>query len=214
MLSKGPKREFTKARHAQRRELAKACREVAKGTPWRSNQGVLFADRGGWFVAVHEMTNILREETKARIVVKPMAIDPIFWDLVGEPQLRSQSLSFRYFGALTCAPLILGEPEVSEDGGVIAIAQRLLALGEAKLGLIAASWTADDFLHGIQTTINSDRLLVSTIATWMAEGRDDEALAQCDQAVARRDPCGFVGARGSFPQTAGAWIRAKQQPTN
>jgi hypothetical protein len=201
------KREFTSARHAQRRALCKACREVCKGTPWRSASGVLFAQRNGWFLALHEMTNIVREETRARFVVKPMAIDPIFWDLVGEPQLRSESLSFRYFGALTCPGLIIGEPDIGEEGGPPSIAGRMLERAEAKLDEVAL-WTTDEFLRGIEGSVNPGRLFATTIATLISAGRADDALARCEEAIARQQVGGFLGRRGSFPETAAAWIRA------
>jgi hypothetical protein len=210
MLSKGPNREFTKARHKQRGDLARACREAVKGSKWRSSQGVLFDQRNGWFLAVHEMTNILHEETKARLVVKPMSVDPIFWDLVGEPQLRSQPLSFRYFGAVTCPGLILGEPEISEEGGVAAIALRMVELGENALSEVAAEWTTDEFLGCIAASINPARLFATTIATLIASDRLDEALRLTDKASTRAIG-GFLSKRGSFPETASAWIRQRLQ---
>lgn len=201
------KRAFTSARHAQRRALNAACRDLIRGKKWRSSQGVLFAERGAWFVAVAEMTNVLREETSARLIVKPMVADPVFWDLVGEPQLRMQPLSFRYFGALACPGLILGEPEISEEGGVPAIARRLLELGEATLQEVAG-WTVDEFLGRIAADVNPPRLMPTTVATLVASGRMAEALALCEEAVARREIGGFLSRGGSFPEKAAGWIRA------
>jgi hypothetical protein len=168
---------------------------------------VLFAERDGWFVAVHEMTDILREATKSRLVVKPMAIDPIFWDLIGEPQLRRQGLSFRYFGALTCPPLIIGEPDVGEEGGPPGIATRMLELGERTLDDVATDWTTDRFLDGVAASINPRRLLSTRIATLIAADRLDEALNLSEDAIAAGSVGGFLGMRGSFHETASAWIR-------
>ena len=201
------KRAFTSARHAQRRDLFKACNAAAKGTEWKARQGVIVGERGGWLIAAHEMTDVLRERTRVRLVTKPMAIDPILWDLVGEPQLRRQGLTFRYFGAVTCPCLILEEPEVSEEGGVDAIASRMIALADAKLTEITGSWTADTFLQGIRNAINPGRHFASTVATLIAERRYDDALELLDEAVARSAPGGFVSRRGSFPENAAKWIR-------
>jgi hypothetical protein len=209
MLATQSKREFTKARHAQRREVVKACRAVTKGTEWRSNQGALFAERGGWFLAAHEMTDVASEQTKVRLVVKPMAIDPIFWDIVGHPELREQPLSFRYFGAMKCALLILEEPHVSEDGGPIAIAARMLDLGEQKLTEIATSWTADDFLSRIGNPAKPDQHFVTRIATLLAVERFGEAQALCADSDARGKTGGFVSlTRGTFNQMVSRWIAA------
>jgi hypothetical protein len=204
------KRDFTKSRHAQRRDLFKACRTVTKGTKWRSSQGVLFAERGGWFLAAHEMTKVHVAQTFVRLCVKPMAIDPIFWDLVGEPQLRDQALSFRYFGALSAPCLIIGEFEISEEGGAAEIAARMLALVDAKLAEIAERWTVDDFLDGIRNAINPGRHFASTVTALLASGREQDALILCTEAMERRAAGGFVSKRGSFPENAVAWIRERR----
>ena len=201
------KRAFTSARHAQRRELSKACNAAVNGTAWKARQGVIVGERRGWLIAAHEMTDVSGERTRVRLVTKPMAIDPIFWDMVGEPQLRRQGLTFRYFGAVTCPCLILEEPEVSEEGGVDAIARRMIELAESKLTEIAESWTADTFLEGIRNAINPGGHFASTVTTLITERRYDEALALCEEATGRRVAGGFVSSRGSFPENAVAWIR-------
>lgn len=201
------KREFTKARHAQRRDLYKACRAVTKGTRWQSRTGVLSGERGDWFVAVHEMTDVLRVRTRARVVVKPMAIDPIFWEVVGHPELCRESLSFRYFGAMTCSFLILEEPELSEEGGVDAIAKRMLDLGEAKLDDISGSWTLDSFLDRLIDPSKPDKKFTTRIATLLAAGRFGEAQALCDESAARGSSGGFLSSdRGTFNEMATNWI--------
>jgi hypothetical protein len=83
------------ARHAYRRALEKAIRAASKGTGWRSAQGCLFREQSGWFVSVHPAVYIFERVTKAMVVAKPMAIDQIFWELVGFPENSTQPLSFR-----------------------------------------------------------------------------------------------------------------------
>ena len=185
------KREFTKSRHAQRRELFKACRTVTKGTRWRSNQGVLFAQHDGWFMSVQEMTDILRERTRARVSVKPMAIDPIFWRLVGHPELCDQPLSFRAYGWMKCGLLILEEFEVSEDGGVDAIARRLLEHADRMLDKIAREWTIDEFLNQIDNSRKPDQRFVTRVTTLLAAERYDEAQALCEESAAHGSSGGF-----------------------
>ena len=97
MLSTGSKREFTKMRHAQRRDLVRACQAAVKGSSWRSNKGTLFAHRSGWLVGVTELTNVTCEQTKARIAVKPMANDPMYFlvlrSYLGVAGIRSFAMS-------------------------------------------------------------------------------------------------------------------------
>jgi len=209
------KREFTKSRHGQRRDLYKACQAVTKGTKWKSRTGVLVGERGGWFVGVHEMTDVLQVRTRARVVVKPMAIDPIFWEIVGHPELCRQSLSFRYFGAMTCAFLILEEAELSEEGGVAAIAQRMLDLGNRKLQEIADSWTSDHFLRMLCNPSKPDLKFVTRIATLLADRRFDEAQSLCDESAARGSSGGFLSSkRGTFNEMVTAWIAEQRSVEN
>ena len=208
------KREFTKSRHAQRRELHKSCQTVTKGTGWKSRTGVLLAERGGWFLAAHELTKIASPQTFVRLVVKPMAIDPLFWDLVGHPELRGQSLSFRYFGAMTVGVLILEELEVSEKGGTDEIARRMLAAADSRLQQIVDDWTSDDFLKGIAG--KTGRYFTATVTTLLAEARYVEAQRLCDEAAARGTNGGFWSSKlGTFNEMVTRWIadhRAGENP--
>ena len=202
-------RDFTNARHAQRRAVYKACRAATKGTAWRSATGVLFAERNGWFLAAHEMTGIVQATTKVRLVIKPMAIDPIFWDMAGQPQLRNESLSFRYFGALTCPGLILAEVDVSEEGGPPEIATRMLQLAEETLVDIASTWTIDKFLDGIRSSINPQRLFATVVCTLIADGRKESALELCSDSAARGQVKGFLTPRGTFPEMAAKYLNGE-----
>ena len=209
------KRDFTKARHAQRRDLFKACQAVTKGTSWKSRTGTLVGEQGGWFLAVQEMTDVSRERTRARVVVKPMAIDPIFWAIVGHPELCRQSLSFRYVGWMTCAFQILEEPELPEDGGVGAIAQRMLDLGSRTLDEIANTWTLDRFLECLGDPSKPDRKFITRITTLLASRRFDEAQSLCDKSAAEGSSGGFLSsARGTFNQMATNWIREQRSVEN
>ena len=210
MLSKGPTREFSKARHAQRRELQKARRAAVKGTDWRSNQGLLFAERGGWLLGVLPMMNLVGDGTCVRLQVKPMAIDPIFWEVVGHPELRHQPLSFRFYGWMQCWPLIIEEQQVSEEGGVDALAGRVVQLGDATLKKIADEWTAADFIRGIDSAINPGRLFKTKLMALLAERRFDEAQRLCDDAHARANQVFWSSSRGPLKDMMAAWIGEQQ----
>lgn len=55
----------------------------------------MFRERVGWFVSVCPLVFIYDESTKATVSAKPMAIDPIFWGIVGLPENAERPLSFR-----------------------------------------------------------------------------------------------------------------------
>lgn len=207
MLSKGSKREFSKQRHAQRRDVAKACRAAVKGTIWRANQSVIFAESGGWLLSLQEMTDVSREVTRARLVVKPMATDPLYWEIIGHPELCKQPLSFRIFGWMTSGSIILGEPTINEDGGPPAIAAQMLEIGKRTLADIAASWTLDSFLDPFRNAVLPDKKFVTRIVTLLALQRFEEARALCEQSKAKGWYGGFASSsRGTFNDMAIDWI--------
>jgi hypothetical protein len=103
-LERKMSRAETSARHRYRRELDKAVREISRGTKWRSTDGRLFRESSGWFVSATPSVHINAEKTDVLIEVKPMTIDPIFWDIVKTPENRKAPLSLRLNGAWVCHP--------------------------------------------------------------------------------------------------------------
>lgn len=209
MLAKGSKREFSKQRHAQRRDVAKACRAAVKGTTWRANQGVIFAESRGWLLSLQEMTDVSRLGTRGRLVVKPMTTDPLYWEIVGHPELCKQPLSFRIFGWMTSGSIILGEPAIDEDGGPPAIAARMMEIGERALADIASNWTLDRFLDDYRDAVLPDRKFITRIVTLLALGRLEEARTLCQQSKAKGWHGGFTSSsRGTFNDMTIDWIDA------
>lgn len=195
------------ARHAYRRSLEKAVRTASKGTKWRSAQGCLFQDHAGWFVAVHPLVHIYEPITKARVSVKPMIIDPIFWDLVGLPENNATPLSFRYFGAWTSSPPELVEVEVREEKPVDRVAARLLSVADEQLDVLN-NWSLDDFLRLCRVrAADSESYLASIVTTLIAMGREPEALAACEDARTAGVSGGFVAPEGSFVDMASRWLQ-------
>lgn len=96
-------REGQRARRVKGKQLQGALRRSIVGTKWRCFGGILFTDHLGWFVEVVSAVWIPSRRTVARIHVKPMAIDPIFWDIVGLLENNKLPLSFRAIGAWTCS---------------------------------------------------------------------------------------------------------------
>src|SRR5215218_1117672 len=187
------------ARHAYRRALEKAVRAVSKGTKWRSSQGCLFQDHAGWLVAVQPLVYIYEPITKARVSVKPMSIDPIFWDVAGVSENKSRPLSFRCFGAWTCPAPKLADMDVPENDAVHLVAEQLLRIADEQLETLD-SWSLGDFLQVCrkQRAASPDGYLSCVVTTLIAMGREHEALEACTDAEQAGDFDGFVAPEGSF----------------
>lgn len=197
-----------KARHLYRRALEKAVRAIARGSGWRSTQGLLFRDVGGWFTGIAPSVNIFEHKTLASVLLKPMSIDPIFWEIVGTPENHDSPLSFRYLGAWTCPTPRVRDVEIDEAGGPEDVAARLLALAKDEadapsLPRDLASYTG--FLEGLLS--ECDAYLATAVCSLFVMGREQEAAELC--AGAGDSPAGFLAPGGTFPDMALAWLRTR-----
>ncbi len=196
------------ARHAYRRSLEKSVRVQAKSTGWKSASGSIFREQAGWFIEASSSVYIYEHLTKAVISVKPMAIDPIFWDLVGLPENREQPLSFRAKGAWTCRPPYYAELDIEEHTDTAFVADRLIAAATDQLENVLRSYSLDAFLLTCRDGAGTNGSYLSCVVTTLiALGREDEALAACEEASTRGLDGGFLAPEGSFVDMATAYLR-------
>ena len=142
------------------------------------------------------------------VVAKPMAIDPVFWDLVGLPENRQLPLSFRLVGAWICRPPYFAELQVEENPDPSIVACRVLAAADEQLKLVPHSYSMDAFLTACQAAAErSENYLPCVVATLVVMQREDEALAICEQARAKGQDGGFGAPEGSFVEMAATWLR-------
>ena len=185
-------------------------RAASKGTGWRSSQGSVFREYRGWFVYVHPVVYINQNTTKASVWVKPMAIDPIFWDLVVLPENNAQPLSFRWNGAWTCQPPEFAEIDLPEEHGVEAVARRLLMVANEQLKAVADGWSVEAFLEMCrERSRGRDAYLACVVTALISLGRENDALAACEAAEAAGWIGGFMSPEGTFVEMAARWLQQR-----
>jgi hypothetical protein len=203
-----------KARHAFRRELERAMRQVAKGSNWRCTGGTLFRDMGGWFVEVYPSVFIFRRETRAALRLKPMGIDPIFWDIVNTPENHGSSLSFRALGAWTCRTPPFSEMVIDEvDMNAPAAAQHVLNWANSEATRLEGKITLDSFLSFIDSQpaeAEKGAYLAARVTTLVMLGRAEQARRLCEEARAQSQPGGFFAQGGTFPEMALGWLASRE----
>lgn len=200
-------RAHESARIAYRKALAKAVRAGAKGSGWRSADGCLFQERAGWFISVSPSVYIFEEITKASISAKPMAIDPIFWDITGLPENRDAPMSFRLNGAWVCRPPDFAEIEIPEHDDANVVAARLLATADAQLDRVITTWTTRAFLSlCVEKGTDRSGYLPSIVTSLIAMGQDEDALTDCEQAILNGQDGGFLAPDGTFAEMARNWL--------
>ncbi len=203
------------ARHAYRRALEKSLRARVTGTGWKSAYSSIFREEAGWFIEASPSVYIFEHVTKAVISVKPMAIDPIFWDLVGLPENRKQPLSFRANGAWACRPPYFAELCLEEDDDPAVVGERLFVAATEQLEIVTRSYSLERFLSACRETSSVDgAYLSSIIPTLVALHRQDEALAICEEACSQGLDGGFFAPEGSFVELAAAYLRRSAMEAN
>ena len=196
------------ARHAYRRALEKSLRARVRGTGWKSAYGSIFREEAGWFITASPSVYIFEHVTKAVVSVKPMAIDPIFWDLVGLPENREQPLSFRANGAWSCRPPYFAELSLEEHGDPDVVGERIFVAATKQLENVTRSYSLERFLSSCREASSVDgAYLSSIIPTLVALNRQDEALAICEEACSQGLDGGFRAPEGSFVEMASAYLR-------
>lgn len=203
------KKLFALERRKFQRALPKAIKTAAKGSGWRTSQGVLFRESDGWFVEVHAIPWVVEPKTPAHLHCKPMALDPLFWKIVHLDENVEQPLSFRVFGAFTCRTPPLLETDIPEEGGSLQrTAQNLADWANSQLPALRKTQTINAFVEFLQTYPSiADSHLPALVTGLLLQGMDQEALALCKKTTGMG---GFLFSGGektkSFVDLAIEWI--------
>jgi len=206
-------RKEESARHAYRRALVKAVRQAAKGSGWKCSGGMLFRERNGWFFDAYPAVTIFWRETRTSLHVKPMAIDPIFWDLVNMPENRNQSLSFRGLGAWVCRAPAVEEATIDEfEMNPQAAADEFVRWTTETSDRILKTLTLKNFaklVDGVQRPGPFNPFLATKIVTKILMDQPEEARQLSVEALRAGDLGGFTS-EGSLPEMALRWLDAQQ----
>ena len=201
-------RQETKERHALARQLQKSLREHARATGWGCARGCLFRNHEDWFVEVLPIVALNGFRTHLRLHVKPMAIDPIFWQIVELPENMRLPLSFRASGAWNCHTYPIVEtilPDAEHQAETLA--SLVLDWADKQLEQRGPHWTLQEFIEGLQQADNGWNF-ASLVTALVLAGRSDEALSTCLETKARGEAGMFVVGHRSFVDLAMAYLRS------
>lgn len=204
--------KLTREERKERKVLAKTTAAIlktsARSSKWRVARDSLFKDHKGWFIEVQAtISGSERKTVAARI--KPMALDPVFWDIAGTPENAKSPLSFRAFGAWVCGAPTVAEEGIDEgDGSAETIAAKVIAWADAQMNLPLLTADSEAYLDFLRTKGNGYFANLITMQCLM--GRFEEARALCQAAVARDDSGGFMQLVGDnligFPTMVINWL--------
>ncbi|QBF31911.1 hypothetical protein [Thalassococcus sp. S3] len=75
-----------------------ALKSKCKGSGWRYNQGHISRQDGDWFISV-DPSLAYEKGVIVDCELKPMAVDPLYWEIMGLDENKSMPLSSRIFAA-------------------------------------------------------------------------------------------------------------------
>jgi hypothetical protein len=210
-------REHERAKKALRAAVAGALKTQARSNGWRAVQGRLFAERDGWFLDVHAGPWVMKDQTTAEFRAKPMALDPLFWEIVKTPDNNKQPLSFRLLGAWTCQGPYWSETQITEGVDPDDIAARILEWSNAQADSPPFSYDVNALAKFIEGQLEGRGMK----GAWLAElvsllalaGRLDEARDFCVAAIERGEHGGYSIGPQSFPELALEWVANRPPPT-
>jgi hypothetical protein len=212
-------RTESKERSALAKMVATILKTSARRHKWRVARDSLFKDHNGWFVEVRAnicyfvevQANISPRHfrTRAATRIKPMTLDPIFWDIVGLSENVKLPLSFRAFGAWVCAAPAISEDEIAEgDGSAEGIADNILEWANSQMALPMLSADPKTYVDFLQD--RGDGYFASRVAMLCLMGRYEEARGACHSAIAQDLSGGFQQSAGdsrvTFPMMAINWL--------
>lgn len=202
-------REDARAQKDRATRFQAALKNRAKAHGWSYAGGILFCRRYEWFVDV--LPSLLWERgVRVTRRAKPMAVDPIFWSVVGLPDNEGMPLSFRANGAwvLRSPPtegylaLIEPEPELLAEEVLEWCTRSLSGVGRR---------TIQDLLAELQTAGDLREIYAAMeVCLHLLLHDFDGAFALCSNHTAD-DHGGFTTGDATFFDQARAWIVAARR---
>lgn len=214
-------REQQKIVKQRGKDFDAALKQAAKATGWRYARGAIFQQSGDWFISI--LPSLLWERgAVVRMMVKPMALDPLFWDIVGLNANEALPLSFRATGAWVLRP---------------PWTENIVGLNSAEVQLLAKEVldSANEWTSKMLKTISVESMLTSLVSEQAVRGQN-LALATCLHILMKdlngamdlcrmddpdihpmiRDSGGFTthnhdGSRSTFREQARDWIARKRR---
>lgn len=135
-----------KARYAFDKACRSALKDLVRATSWKKSDYFVFREQEACFFKGSLNVHVNAPRSVARIEAKPMALDPILWEILRLEDNRRMPLSFRGSGAFVCPALPFREQEVELEGDEPReVAGRFLEACEAGAALALARLRSESF---------------------------------------------------------------------
>lgn len=203
-------REQQRAVKQRKRVFELALKQAGRTRGWRYAGGELFRQDGEWIATVSPWL-LWERGALMQFRLKPMALDLLFWEIVGLPENSRLPLSFRVTGAWVLRPpsqeLQIGRAESEPDR----LAEMVVDASDAELVQSRGDRSVESILAELREIQSlSGQTQAVAICLQILAGNLDEALALCGT-----DPAGsgggFLSGNLTFLDQAKDWIVAKRR---
>lgn len=187
---------------------------LVRGSPWKKSKCAIFGKFGDHYQDVMISVHRNSERTIATLRFKPMAVDPLLWDILDMSENQAQPLSFRTWGAFVCSGLPILEKELEVPGQTPKeVAANALEFAVVNHCLLEERLTATTYSelvgrHPNQTARGA--YAVTLVASLIHDGNEQEArrLASAYVSGSLKSCSGFTSDGLSFHEHALRWLDA------
>lgn len=213
-------REQQRAARQRQKDFAAALKRQARAASWRYAGGWIFRQSGDWFVDV--LPWLLPERGAAlRLLIKPMALDPLFWDIVGVSENRSFPLSFRANGAWVLRPATIDSQAGLDLAEVESLAAEVLRVADRQAAALLETISLESMLAALpdkKDLFGQQRVLA--VCLHILAGHTEAAFELCRISSSEEHPIvrgsGFLtrnpdGSVSTFLDQARDWIARERR---
>jgi hypothetical protein len=183
-------KEERAARRDYRKAFAKALTAAARPTRFQTANGCLYDTRDGWFVAVGIALRPDRTSTRLVAHIKPMAIDPIFWEAMALGDKWRRPLWKRHLGLAIRDPPF-AEIEIHDGNRAEPAAAHFLRQAETWAGSTFDLSLADYLSRCRAAEKRRFHYFAAIATTLLAMGCEQEALELCRAATVAGNNGGY-----------------------
>jgi len=185
-----------------------------KGSPWKLKSSAIYKASRSLY---QDVLLSVQRNAKATVGVhriKPMALDPLLWEILGVPENADEPLSFRTWAAFQCSGLPLVESPLERDGdSPVAVAEATLefcATADERTGQHLGSAPFSALVAAHPNQVERGAYAVTLVASLISEGNLEQAAQEANAyASGRKFSCANLSSGGrSFHELALCWLEA------
>lgn len=193
-----------------RKIVADVRRSVSRKYGFRQSSYINFKVDGGYFFCLSFLTD------EARLTVKPMYADDLWWDIWEAPENKKEPLSLRGIGAYTLSGQVLASyaiAKTTDEGELTNTFNKIFQDANTEITRFLAENPDADIFYPDESKMDHDPDRLLYIIALIHNGREEEALSIIKEARKNKHRCIFQSGMFSDSYTyIRRWCNREQTP--